>query len=120
MIPKCIENPCVKDNFVELNGGCYELNTQGPCPVPKLDNRVGINETSLEVTCTKGWFESEQRVDTDGDNTSTSTTTTTTTTEKPPMYTIKDCFIGGKRYQAEECPQQIEIKKAIESTFSKF
>lgn len=51
--PQCQRNPCVQDNFVPFRGGCYELDTVGPCSFPELPNVVGVNETTFEIICTK-------------------------------------------------------------------
>lgn len=126
VIPECIQNPCKKDNYVLFNNGCHQLDKPGPCPVPELDNVIGVNETTLEIICTKGFNNLLTRIDLNDskESTTSTTTTTTTTTESPivngsvPYYKRKECFIGGKRWTEETCPQQIIEKETIDSIFS--
>lgn len=128
VIPECIQNPCRRVNFVLFNNACHQLDKPGPCPVPELDNVIGVNETTLEIICTKGFNNLLTRIDLNDSKESTTstttTTTTTTTTESPivngavPYYKRKECFIGGKRWTAESCPQQIIEKETIDSIFS--
>lgn len=52
-VPKCRPNPCAKDNFVQFRDECHELDKPGPCSLPELWNVVGVNETTLNIICTK-------------------------------------------------------------------
>lgn len=125
VIPECVPNPCKKANFVPFNNACHQLNKPGPCPVPEIDNKIGVNETTLEIICTKGFLTTRFSGTNDSrePTTSTTTTTTTTTTESPIVngevsyYKRKECFIGGKRWTSEKCPQQIIEKDNIDSIF---
>ncbi|XP_018317949.1 uncharacterized protein [Mycetomoellerius zeteki] len=48
-IPRCIENPCLKDGEVPFNGTCYPLRTiGGPCAP---DGVIGVNETTFQLEC---------------------------------------------------------------------
>lgn len=49
--PKCAPNPCLWDTFVVFEDACHELNEAGPCPYPELGQVLGINETTLEISC---------------------------------------------------------------------
>lgn len=102
VIPECVRNPCDRDNFVVFNKQCWELNKSGPCPLPELSNVIGVNETTLEIICTRGFADILTRL---GEG------------ESPDYYyNKKECFIGGKRWTNETCPQQID-DKAIQSIF---
>lgn len=126
VIPECIQNPCKRVNYVLFNNVCHQLDKPGPCPVPELDNVIGVNETTLEIICTKGFEQIITRFNpNDSKESTTSTTTTTTTTTESqivngavPYYKRKECFIGGKRWIEETCPQQIIEKETIDSIFS--
>ncbi|XP_018372855.1 PREDICTED: uncharacterized protein LOC108767445 isoform X2 [Trachymyrmex cornetzi] len=48
-IPRCVENPCLKDGEVPFNGTCYPLRTiGGPCAP---DGVIGVNETTFQLEC---------------------------------------------------------------------
>lgn len=132
VIPECVRNPCMHDNYVNFRGNCYELDKSGPCPVPELMNVIGVNETTLDVICTLGYtaqevFSTATRFG--GSNSTPSneslisnnntTPKTPPTTEEPIFFFRKECFIGGKRWKDEKCPQQNE-EKNIDDIFGKF
>lgn len=49
-IPRCVENPCLKDGMVPYNGTCYSLNTiDGPCA--SQGAIIGVNETTFQLDC---------------------------------------------------------------------
>lgn len=52
IVPSCIANPCQKDGEVHVQGTCYTLETQGPCPgiYPNLFV-LGVNPKTLELDC---------------------------------------------------------------------
>lgn len=48
-IPKCVENPCIKDGLVPYNGTCYSLYTEiAPCAPNGI---LGVNETTFVLEC---------------------------------------------------------------------
>lgn len=48
-VPKCVNNPCLKDGLVPYNNTCYPLRTTGgPCAP---DGVLGVNETTFELEC---------------------------------------------------------------------
>lgn len=48
VIPRCVENPCLKDGMVPFNGTCYPFNgIDGPC----AKGIIGVNETTLRLEC---------------------------------------------------------------------
>lgn len=124
VIPVCVSNPCTHNNHVLFNGVCHQLDKSGPCPYPELSNVIGVNETTLEVVCTKG-FTAAQVLSTlntrfggssERPSNDTSTFNVTKIAEET-SYPRKECFIGGKRWILEKCPQQ-KLEKDIESIFS--
>lgn len=114
VIPECVRNPCIHENYVNFRGNCYQLDQTGPCPVPELMNVIGVNETTLDVICTLGYTAQEVF--------STATrfgvvNNITNPTNETIFYNRKECFIGGKRWTDEKCPQQCE-QKNIDDIFS--
>lgn len=108
VIPVCVQNPCRHENWVRFRNSCYELGKPGPCPVPELSNVIGVNETTLEVICTKGYSYNEvlsQRLGAENNN------------EEPEYHNKKECFIGGIRWSSERCPQQ-NFDKNVASIFA--
>lgn len=95
---------------------CYELDTEGPCPKSEFENFVGVNETSLQIICTKGFVERRFGEDSVLTNQSTQTPTITTTESpicfdrsgKPVYYKYEECFRGGHRYLNQRCPEQVK------------
>lgn len=68
--------------------------------LPELSNVVGVNETTLNIICTKDYrilvesYSGSHRID-----------------DEHPMvngtkYLEKRCFIGGRRWQQKKCPEQ--------------
>lgn len=122
----CVSNPCERVNYVPFNKGCHELDKPGPCPVPELDNKIGVNETTLEIICTKGFNLSTRFSSIPSSTASPSSTSTATTTTIEPEITVgqatyynkRECFIGGKRWTLEECPQQVFEKEKIDAIFN--
>lgn len=115
VIPKCVASPCDNENFVHFGGKCHELDKPGPCPVPELENVVGVNETTLEIICTKGFsdFLKDRFLGDTSKEQIAATIFTTTTTKRPnyvdPNFYIENkCFKGGMRWIDNQCPKQNE------------
>lgn len=106
VIPVCVPNPCRHENWVRFRNSCFELGKAGPCPVPELSNVIGVNETTLEVICTKGYSYDEVLSQRFGVN----------TTAEPIYYDKKECYKGGIRWSSERCPQQ-NFDKNVASIF---
>lgn len=117
VIPECIQNPCNRANYVIFNKHCYELHKSGPCPLPELSNVIGVNETTLEIICTKGLIPMDFPTR-GGLSDSTTTTTGPPSTTEVFYYDKNECFKGGKRWTREKCPQQVD-ERTIESIFSR-
>lgn len=128
MIPECIPNPCIHDNYVKFIGNCYELGKAGPCPVPELMNIISVNETTLEIICTLGYTADEvfstatrfggSTEKSSNQSTSSNNNETTPIVTTEIFFTRKECFKGGKRWTDERCPQQNE-EKNIDEIFGK-
>lgn len=50
-IPECARNPCQRDGYVNFRGNCYLINKAGPCELSELSFVVGVNVTTLAVSC---------------------------------------------------------------------
>ncbi|XP_055321604.1 uncharacterized protein LOC129577863 [Sitodiplosis mosellana] len=127
VIPECVRNPCVHDNFVSFRGNCYQLDKSGPCPVPELMNVIGVNETTLEIICTLGYTANEVfntatrfggSTEKPSNQSTPSDNNSTTPAPEVIFYYRKECFKGGKRWKEEKCPQQNE-QKNIDDIFGK-
>lgn len=123
VIPLCQQNPCYHDNWVLFGHQCVELGKPGPCPVPELSNRIGVNETTLEIVCTKGYTREEILLNTrnnfnDGYPNSTEHSTVDASIQfqdSTYYYNTTECFVGGKRWA--EAQQLLE--KNVEDIFQK-
>lgn len=113
VIPVCVPNPCNVDGLVNFAGKCYQLDTQGPCPPTHIDNLVGVNETTLEVICTRGF------INTRFSDTSTVPTPVdaTPTYVDGEYYRKNECLLGGKRWKNERCPQQVQLNQALADVY---
>lgn len=93
------------------------METPGPCPPSHIDNVVGVNETTLELVCTRGFLNtrfSETTVPTPVDvQTTLEPTTPEPTVIDGEYYRKKECLPGGKRWKHEQCPQQVLFNQAI-------
>lgn len=113
VVPACQRNPCVDDNFVLFRDACYELDKEGPCTWGKqISNVVGVNETTLEIMCTKDYkIEIWTRLSDDDANKTMDNGGNGYTPTPPPIipddpspiingtkYIERKCFIGGKRW----------------------
>lgn len=107
-VPKCRPNRCRIDNFVLFQGSCHELDTAGPCTWgEQLLNLVGVNETTLEIICTKDYkidvFLSRWSED-EGNRAKDTPPPRPIIPEEPSLiingtnYAEKKCFVGGRRW----------------------
>lgn len=129
VVPECQHNPCTLDNWVYFRKECVKLETAGPCMFPELPNLVGVNETTLELICTKDYrvMSLIPRVSEDdpevnktsygsNDNGGIGSKWTVTPAIPEPAdehpivngtkYLGKRCFVGGIRWTKNSCPQQ--------------
>lgn len=112
IIPQCIVNPCPKENEVWFRGGCYRLNSAGPCHLPQLNNVVSVNSTTLDLDCIgdmnvvpiwpsnlddRGTFEDTPNI--------TTTSPPPSPRPDPEVWLFDDCFIGGKRSYQGKCKE---------------
>lgn len=113
VVPGCLENPCVRDNFVWFREKCYELDKPGPCVWgEEISNVVGVNETTLEIMCTKDYKievlprfcdDENKTMSNDGTGGNGYTPTPPQIPEEPSpikdgKYSEKKCFVGGRRW----------------------
>lgn len=124
VVPECRHNRCAKDNFVWFREACHELDKAGPCELgEQLSNVVGINETTLQLICTKDYkiqftvtrmSEDDVQANKTADNSGSGNIVTTTQIipDDPnpivngTIYTEKRCFVGGIRWINIKCPEQ--------------
>lgn len=113
VVPQCEPNPCKRDNFVRFRDGCHELDKEGPCDLgTKIANVVGVNETTLDIICTKDYKLVASRTNIDDATEEDAVTAILTTPDEPlpivngTVYTEKTCFVGGKRWILAKHPQQ--------------
>ncbi|KAJ2953268.1 hypothetical protein O0L34_g848 [Tuta absoluta] len=54
VIPVCVKNPCVVDDFVQWNGKCERLGSIKPCEhLFPIAAALGVNATTLVVGCVR-------------------------------------------------------------------
>lgn len=122
VVPQCEPNPCGKDdnnayrdNFVPFRNKCFELDKAGPCALgSKIANVVGVNETTLNIICTKDYklgrtnITSRLPVEEDDDLVTIilSIPDSPTPIVNGTVYTEKTCFAGGKRWILTKYPEQ--------------
>lgn len=97
ILPVCIFNVCRSENEVWFRGGCYRLNTAGPCHLPELNNVVSVNSTTLQLGCIGNGnsvpilpFDLNDRFS-EGQS------------PEPEFWLVDECFIGGKRSYEGRC-----------------
>lgn len=98
IVPECIPNVCPSENEVWFRGGCYRLNTAGPCHLPELNNVVSVDSTTLQLGCIGNAnvvpilpLDLNDRF---GE---------TPLRPEPEFWLIDDCFIGGIRSYEGKC-----------------
>lgn len=125
VVPECQQNRCSRDNFVPFRDGCYELDKEGPCDLgSQISNVVGVNETTLDLICTKDYkiiintrmSEDDAQANKTADNGGSGNGNIVTTPQIIPddpnpiingtIYAVKRCFVGGIRWINIKCPEQ--------------
>lgn len=111
VLPECQRNPCAADQ-VPFQNSCYKLDTAGPCRMSaQISNVVGVNETTLEIICTKDYELNSVSVGTRSDAEFDDTTDSIAINPEGQqqictLYNKNSCFKGGIRWTQSKCPIQ--------------